>query len=163
MRFSVAVGSVLLVAMTALSPAVAHADSTPPAEGSACPAEFAGAMTLLPDEQTYAVCAEQAGLGFRWAAVQTPFDPNDTWYSYGPVITLHGQGMRNPNLTSGGWNATPLNPQTVCRAEQQTVVEAGVLSPPQISQGEAGQSVDVQMLPKLFYAELSGDCLWTRD
>jgi hypothetical protein len=51
----------------------------------------------------------------------------------------------------------------VCRAQQETVIEAGVLSEPQVSEGAEGQSLSLEMLPKLFYAELSGNCLWVRD
>lgn len=153
---------VLAVAAAALTPVTAHADPAPPALGAPCAQEFADGMTLLPDERTYAVCQESP-TGYSWAPAPIVFEPNDTWLSYGPVITLHGQGMRNPNLTSGAWTAAPLDPQTVCRVQQTTVVEAGVLAPPQVSQGEEGKALSVQMLPRLFYAELSGNCLWTRD
>ena len=71
--------------------------------------------------------------------------------------------MRNPNLSSGQWTATPQDAETVCRAQQETVVEAGVLSPPQVFEGKPGQQLSVEMLPKLFYVELSGHCLWTED
>ena len=115
-------------------------------------------MTLLADGQTYAVCQVNT-----WVGVQTPFEPNDRWLSYGPVITLHGQGMRNPNLLSGAWTAAALDPEATCRAEEQTVVEAGVLSDPQIFEGSQGASLTVPMLPRLFYVKLSGHCLWTRN
>ena len=154
--------SVLAVAALTLAPAAAHADPAPPALGASCGPDLADAMTLLPDERTYAVCLQESD-GYSWSAVQTPFEPNDSWLSYGPAITLHGQGMRNPNLTSGTWSATPLDPQSACRVQQTTVVEAGVLAPPQVSEGEQGKSLSVQMLPRLFYAELSGNCLWVRD
>jgi hypothetical protein len=120
-------------------------------------------MTLLPDEQSYVVCQEEIDARFAWTPAPTPFEPNDQWLSYGPVITLHGQGMRNPNLTSGQWTATPQDSETVCRAQQETVIEAGVLSAPQVSQGAQGQSLSLEMLPNLFYAELSGNCLWVKD
>ena len=118
-------------------------------------------MTLLPDERTYAVCG-QTPAGYAWSDVQTPFEPNDSWLSYGPVITLHGQGMRNPNLTAGQWMATPRDPQTTCRAQQTTVVEAGVLAPPVPAEGQQGAPLSLQLLPRLFYLELSGDCLWQK-
>jgi len=152
----------LIVAGAVLVPASAHADVEVPATGAACPAELADTMTLLPDERTYVQCRPQFGLGYAWAQIQTPFDPNDTWFSYGPAITLHGQGMRNPNLSSGRWTATPQDPETTCRATQTTVVEAGVLAQPQIAQGEPGEPLDVEMLPKLFYVELAGSCLWAK-
>jgi hypothetical protein len=118
-------------------------------------------MTLLPDETTYVVCG-QSGAGYAWTPVTTPFPPNERWLSYGPAITLHGQGMRNPNLSSGRWTATPRDPQTRCQVTQTTVVEAGVLAAPEVTEGEQGAPLAVEMQPKLFYAELAGDCLWVK-
>ena len=156
--------ALLGVVCTALAAATATADAmTAPQVSAPCSSDLADAMTLLPDGQTYVVC-QGSGTGYAWTAVQTPFDPNDAWLSYGPPIQLHGQGMRNPNLSSGRWTATPLDAASVCKAEEQTVVEAGVLSDPQAFQSSAaGQPLSVQMLPKLFYVTLSGTCLWTRD
>jgi len=156
-----AVGYAMAVAGGVLLPAVAHADVTAPAVGSPCAAELADTMTLLPDESTYVSC-QQVGPGQEWAQVQTPFEPSDSWLSYGPAITLHGQGMRNPNLTSGRWAATPVNPETTCRATQTTVVEAGVLAQPVVTAGEQGRPLELEMLPRLFYVELEGECLWER-
>jgi hypothetical protein len=68
--------------------------------------------------------------------------------------------MRNPNLSSGQWTATPRDPQTRCRVTQTTVVEAGVLSVPEVTEGERGAPLPVEMKPRLFYVELAGDCLW---
>ena len=153
--------AVVAVYAAVVFPAAAHADPAAPRLGDGCSSELAGAMTLLPDGQTYAICQLVTDTGV-WASVPTPFDPNDTWLSYGPTITLHGQGMRNPNLLSGDWTATPLDPQSSCKVQQQTVVEAGKLSEPQVSEGQPGEPLDVQMQPKLFYAELSGNCLWSR-
>ncbi len=82
--------------------------------------------------------------------------------SYGSPITLHGQGMRNPNLSSGPWTATPRDPQTICRVTQTTVVEAGVLSPPEVKEGLPGASLSVELKPTLFCAEIAGECLWDR-
>lgn len=152
-----------LVGTSLVSGALGHADAAVPGVGAACPAELNGAMTLLPDGTTYVTCQQQSGPAYGWAAVQTPFPPNDTWLSYGPPITLHGQGMRNPNLTSGPWTATPQDPETTCRVTQTTVVEAGVLAAPEVSEGEQGKPMAVQMQPKLFYAELAGNCLWVKD
>ena len=153
-----AVISAAVCAALALS-APADADPAPPQLGAGCAADLADALTVLPDQQTYAVCRGDAG-GYMWTAAAIPFDPQDSWYSYGPVITLHGQGMRNPNVTAGEWTATPRDPQTVCRASQQTVVEAGVLSDPEITEGQSGQPLTLRLQPALFYLELSGDCLW---
>lgn len=142
------------------SPAAANADVAPPEVGAGCAAELADAMTLL-DDQTYVTC-RQAGLGYIWTPTQTPFPPNDTWLSYGPSITLHGQGMRNPNLSSGRWTATPQDPEATCKATQTTVVEAGVLAEPRVFEGEQGRPLTLDMLPQLFYAELAGNCLWVK-
>ena len=154
---------VALVGAALASGGLAHAEVAAPEVGASCTAELDGAMTLLPDGTTYAACRQQYGPAYGWAAVQTPFPPNDTWLSYGPVITLHGEGMRNPNLSSGPWTATPQDPETTCRVTQTTVVEAGVLATPEVSEGEQGAPLTVQMQPKLFYAELAGDCLWVKD
>jgi hypothetical protein len=142
--------------------APARADVAPPEVGVPCSPELADAMTLMPDQTTYVAC-QQAGPGYAWTAAQAPFPPNDKWLSYGPPITLHGQGMRNPNLSSGQWTATPQDPEAVCRVTETTVVEAGVLAPPQVSEGEQGKPLSVEMWPKLFYAELAGNCLWVKD
>lgn len=158
--FRAATGA-FVAALAVMAGGTAHADAPAPQAGAPCAAELADVMTLLPDGQTYAVC-RQGPAGAVWAEVQTPFEPNDAWLSYGPVITLHGQGMRNPNLSSGNWTATPLDPDAACRAEEQTVVEAGVLSPPEVFGGEPGKPMALPMLPKLFYLQLSGHCLWTR-
>ena len=151
----------LLTALWVITPtAVAQADVAPPQVGGGCAPELVGAMTLLPD-QTFVTC-RQVGLGYAWVPEQTPFPPNDTWWSYGPPITLHGQGMRNPNLSSGRWTATPQDPESTCQATETTVVEAGVLAEPQVFEGEQGKPLTVEMLPSLFYAELAGNCLWAK-
>ena len=155
-------GAAFVAAGLATGPVV-HADVPAPDVGAACMADLEGAMTLLPDGTTYVSCQQQPGAGLAWAAVQTPFPPNDSWISYGPVITLHGQGMRNPNLSSGPWTATPQDPEAACRVTQTVVVEAGVLGAPEVSEGEPGKPLAVQMQPKLFYAELAGNCLWVKD
>jgi len=157
------VASAFVAVLAAASSGIAHADVPTPQLEAPCPVELAGSMTLLPDQQTYVVCREEIAARFAWMAASTPFEPNDQWLSYGPAITLHGQGMRNPNLTSGQWTATPQDSETQCRAQQETVIEAGVLSTPQVSQGAKGQSLALTMLPNLFYAELSGNCLWVKD
>ena len=139
----------------------AHSDPAPAATVPPCVDELDGTMTLLPDQRTYAACGQTAA-GWLWSDLSAPFEPNDSWLSYGPTITLHGQGMRNPNLTAGQWSATPRDPQTTCRAQQTTVVAAGELAPPVITAGEQGTPLSLQLLPKLFYLELSGNCLWRK-
>jgi hypothetical protein len=82
--------------------------------------------------------------------------------SFGPAMTLHGDGLRNPSVQSGNWTATPQDPDSRCRAEQQSVVSPGVISLPQVSEGKAGQTLSLQIVPRLFSIAMSGYCLWER-
>lgn len=141
----------------------AHADAPVPHAGAPCPADFAGAMTQLPGGRDFLVCQAGPDAPGSWAPVLDPFDPNSRWLSYGPEITLHGQGFRNPNLRSGDWTATPLDPATVCSADQVTVIGPGELAPLVHSQGDPGQPLRLQVLPKLFTITLGGECLWSED
>ncbi len=154
---------VAAAALSALAGAPAHADRSAPVAGEPCPADFDTVMTQLPSGRDYLVCQAGPGGSGAWAPVDTPFPPNSRWLSYGPAMTLHGQGFRNPNLRSGAWTAIPLEPDAVCGAEQVAVVAAGVLAPPEVSQGEPGQPLMLAVLPKLFTVVLSGNCLWSED
>lgn len=150
-------GYVLVLAVVAVSGLpVAQADADPPVAGAGCSAELDGVMTQLPGGADYLVCREPS-----WVSAATPFPPNDAWLSYGPAIVLHGQGFRNPNLTSGQWTATPREEKARCGATQVTVVEPGVLAPPVVIEGEPGRPLDLEVLPNLFTIELTGSCLWT--
>ena len=78
-------------------------------------------------------------------------------------MTLHGQGRRNPMLESGDWTANPLTTESSCAATQLTVVSGTpTLSPPQIDRGNPGQSLKLEVLPRLFTIEMTGDCLWQK-
>lgn len=162
MGYRSAAAAGFLIATCLLVGPVARADVAPPDVGASCATELNGVMTLLTDGTTYVRCEPQPG-GYAWVPAVTPFPPNDSWLSYGPPITLHGQAMRNPNLSSGAWTATPRDPETTCRVTQTTVVEAGVLAAPQVSEAGQGQPLEVEMQPKLFYAELAGNCVWVKD
>ena len=148
----------LVLALLSGAP-VAQAETGPPAAGDPCPVELDGAMTQLPGGPEYLVCSAPV-----WTPVPIPFPPNGTWLSYGPAITLHGQGFRNPNLTSGPWTATPLDDDTRCGATQVTVIEPGVLAPPVVTEADpqspSGQPLNLEVLPKLFTIELTGHCRW---
>lgn len=158
-------GALALVAAAALSfgSGSARADDPVPQAGAPCPIDFANVMTQLPGGADYLFCQPLPDRPGSWTPAVTPFDPASRWLSYGPQITLHGQGFRNPNLRSGQWTATPLNPATVCGADQVTVVSAGVLAPLVHSQSTPGQPMSLDVLPKLFTIVLSGDCLWSED
>ena len=114
-------------------------------------------MTMPPGATLPMVC--QNG---QWQQAMTPQPPSDRWLSYGPEITLHGEGRRNPSVRSGEWTATPQQPTSQCRAEQTVVVSPRVVSAPQVSEGEAGQPLEFTVAPRLFDIQLSGDCLWQR-
>jgi hypothetical protein len=75
-------------------------------------------------------------------------------------LELHGQGRRNPEMSSGPWTAIPRDPDTRCRAEQAAVVRAGEVGPPQVAEGEVGQPLRFDVVPVMFSIELTGRCLW---
>jgi hypothetical protein len=157
-------GALIAVATAALSfSAPAAADDPVPAAGAPCPQNFANVMTQLPGGRDYLICQPVPDRDGNWAPVDTPFDPSSRWLSYGPEMTLHGQGFRNPNLRSGQWTATPLDPSTMCSADQVTVIGPGELAPLVHSQGMPGRPLQLEVLPKLFTIALSGNCLWSED
>ena len=139
---------------------VANAQPIAPAAGSSCPDSVADAFTQLPDGTTFLACQGVPG-GYRWQPVSAPFEPSDRWLSYGPELTLHGQGRRNPEILSGQWKATPQDAASVCSAEQAPVTDGGV-APPQTTVGKPGQALDFEVLPVVFSIVLGGDCLWER-
>jgi hypothetical protein len=145
----------VLVAALATAP-IATADPSAPQDGSPCAPDLTDVMTWPSDANMPLVCVNS-----QWQNVTSPPPPNDRWLSVGPTMTLHGQGLRNPSVTSGDWTATPLDAHSRCRAEQRAVVEAGVIGPPQIAEGTEGQPLSFRMLPQLFSIEMSGYCLWT--
>ncbi len=148
-----------VVAAVALvwSSAIAAADPVVPQANTPCPPDAAGAATMPADANMPLVCA-----GGSWQAVTTPQPPNDRWLSIGPPILLNGDGRQNPDVESGDWTATPRDADTRCRAEQVVVLGPGVLAAPEVTEGGAGQPLDVTFQPRLFKLTLSGDCLWSR-
>ncbi len=151
-----AIAVALLAGALSTAP-VASADPPVPQNGTDCSSELSNVMTWPQNAQMPLVC-----LDGHWQVVTTPQPPNDRWLSFGPVMTLHGEGLRNPSVASGNWTATPQDPAAQCRAAQQTVLSPGVVSPPQVSEGKPGQPLSLQLLPRLFSVEMSGHCLWTR-
>lgn len=139
------------------SPAVATADPVAPQPDTPCASNLSDVMTWPPGAKMPLVCRAQ-----RWELVATPQPPNDRWLSSGPAMTLHGEGLRNPNVTSGDWTATPQDSSSQCRAKQQAVVSPGVVGAPQLSEGKPGEPLSFQVVPQLFSIEMSGYCLWTR-
>ncbi|MGE2688326.1 hypothetical protein [Mycolicibacterium pulveris] len=148
-----------LVAAAAVfaAPAVAAAETPEPQPNTPCPADLADVATVPQEPGMPLTCS--AG---RWQPVTTPQPPDDRWLSYGPPITLRGQGKRNPEVASGDWTATPRNPESRCRAVLSEVVSAGVVGPPQEFEGQPGQPLSITVPPRMFEAVLSGDCLWEK-
>ncbi|WP_101951804.1 hypothetical protein [Mycobacterium sp. 3519A] len=149
------IAAAVVSAAVATAP-VAPADPSAPLDGTPCASDLADVMTWPADAQMPLLCTDG-----RWQTVTSPPPPNDRWLSFGPTMTLHGQGLRNPSVTSGDWTATPLDANGRCRAEQRAVVEAGVVGPPQTAESEPGQPLSFHMLPQLYSIEMSGHCLWT--
>jgi hypothetical protein len=157
-----AIGAATLALLCA--PACAHAEPPQPVtpqRDAPCTETLVGAMTRLADGKTNLVCTDQGG-GYRWSVFTSPYPSSDRWLTYGPELTLHGQGMRNPEIMSGRWMGAPQESDGVCRAEQVTVLGAGVVSPPEEVTGEPGKSLEFSVSPTLFTIKLSGNCVWHR-
>jgi hypothetical protein len=139
------------------SPTVATADPVAPQPDTPCASDLSDVMTWPPGAKMPLVCRAQ-----QWLLVTTPQPPNDRWLSYGPAMTLHGEGLRNPSIKSGEWTAVPQDANSGCRAEQRAVVEAGVVGPPQAAESPKGHPLSFQVVPRLFSIDMSGYCLWAR-
>ena len=159
MRLKVAMAAI--VAAVLAPGALAGADPVAPAPGSPCAGNLADALTQLSDGSTFLVC-HAAPDGYRWTRFDGPYPSSDRWFSYGPAVRLHGQGLRNPEILSGHWTATPQDASSTCSAEQAAVVSAGEVGAPQVSTGQPGQALDFEVLPVVFSISLTGNCLWER-
>lgn len=146
----------IAVTLTASIP-VASAGPADPGQGAPCAAAVDGAMTWLPGQSAPLVCA-----GGQWQPVTSPYPSSDRWLSYGPTLTLHGGARQNPALEPGRWTATPLAADTRCRAEQVSVTYGRVDGPPRVDEGDPGQPLSLEVIPRLLTIDMSGDCLWQR-
>ncbi len=159
-----AVGLVAAVAsavgMFSGSPAIA--EPVTPQPGAPCSESIAGALTQLPDLMTVVQCRNQRGGEYRWQPFESPYPKSDRWLTYGPQLTLHGEGQRNREIDSGDWLAYPQVSDTRCRAAQLDLTGEGERTPPQVSTGEPGQPLQLRLLPLLFTVELQGFCLWQK-
>lgn len=152
----VAIGAV--AALTVASTGIASAEPAAPQSNTPCTADLKDTLTL-PTGATAPLACD----GSSWQPVADPYPISDRWLSSGPMMTLHGQGRRNPMLESGDWTATPLVPDTACKATQFAVVSGTpTLTAPQSDDGAPGQPLRLQVVPRLFTIELAGDCLWQR-
>jgi hypothetical protein len=153
-----ALGAVAAIA----TPSVVGADAAVPQQSSPCSENLAGALTQLPDQRTLLECASLPGLGYQWQSYDNPYPNSDRWLTYGPTLTLHGEGQRNREINSGDWTGYPQDGAGQCVAEQTVVLGAGDLGPPQVATGAHGLPLRFQLLPLLFTVELSGNCLWQK-
>jgi hypothetical protein len=119
-------------------------------------------MTRLPDQKINLVCQQQANEDYQWTIVTSDYPSSDRWLTYGPQLTLRGEGTRNYNLRSGDWIALPQDPDSQCIEEQIAVVSAGVVSSPQVEAGATGQRLSFRVLPNPFSIIMKGYCLWTK-
>jgi len=119
-------------------------------------------MTRLPDQKIILQCVAQPGRSYQWGFVASDYPSSDRWLTYGPSLTLHGEGTRNYSLRSGDWVALPQDPGSQCIAEQIVVAGAGVVSSPQVETGASGQQLSFRVLPDLFSITMTGYCLWSR-
>jgi hypothetical protein len=156
LRWSV-IGIVAAAAMLS-RPAVATADPAAPQPGTPCDSSLDGAMTMPQDHDTPLVCVDT-----RWQSVTTPYPVSDRWLSHGTATLLRGQGRPNPTMLSGDWIATPLHPESRCRAEQVAVIPGSpTFGAPRIDDGQPGQPLTVAVAPTMSTIAISGDCLWQK-
>lgn len=142
------------------APTAAYAEPLVPQPDTPCPSNLADTMTWLPEQKINLVCRRQSNDRYQWKIVTSDYPSSDRWLTYGPALTLHGEGTRNSNLRSGDWIALPQAPDSQCIAEQIAVVAAGVVSSPQVDAGATGQQLSFRVLPNLFSITMKGYCLW---
>lgn len=144
------------------TPTAANANPVVPQPDTPCSSNLANAMTRLPDQKINLVCQQQANEDYQWGVVTSDYPSSDRWLTYGPQLTLRGEGTRNYNLRSGDWIALPQDPDSQCIEEQIAVVGAGVVSSPQVEAGAPGQELSFRVLPDLFSITMKGYCLWRK-
>jgi hypothetical protein len=149
-----------VVAIAVVAAPVAGAAPVPQ-RGASCSHALADAMTQLPDLMTFLQCRQQGGES-RWQSPDSPYPKSDRWLTYGPALTLHGEGQRNREIDSGQWTGYPQADDSRCEAAQLDNTAAGERTPPQVSTGEPGQPLRLRVLPMLFTVELRGYCLWQK-
>src|SRR5690349_10879362 len=111
MRVRIAVTAAALmvvVGMVVDAPRVV-AEPIAPQQDTPCSVDLSGALTQLPDQKTVLQCQSRQG-EFRWQGSSTPYPKSDRWLTYGPALTLHGEGQPNREVDSGDWNAYPQDP-----------------------------------------------------
>jgi hypothetical protein len=159
-RMSVGAAVVAIAIAVAAAP---FAGAAPvPQPGASCSQAVANAMTQLPDLMTFLQCRGLEDGEFRWQSPDSPYPHSDRWLSYGPALTLHGEGQRNREIDSGEWAGYPQADDSRCEAAQLDNAAEGERTPPQVAAGGGGQPLRVALLPMLFTVELRGYCLWQK-
>ena len=102
LTLAVAVTAMVVAATATLGSTIASAEPVVPQPDTPCAAEMAGALTKLPDYKTVLECRNN-----QWQIFDSPFPNSDRWLSYGPELTLSGEGVRNREIDSGDWIAHP--------------------------------------------------------
>ena len=137
--------------------ATASAEPPVPQPGTPCEPNLAAAMTWPTEAKVPLECT-----GGSWQLVETPYPLSDRWVSFGPAMRLHGEGLRNKVIDSGDWTATPLTLDARCRAEQLPNVPGVGVGPPKVDEGAPGQVLSLEVVPKLFSIDMTGNCLWQK-
>lgn len=144
-----------LAVAVALPVPQAVADPVAPQPGSPCDAAAVGALT--PADTGTLECTAQG-----WRSADTPYPFGDRWVSLGPPVKLHGNGLRNAELSPGDWTGTPLTPADRCTVQQVAVLRGVGAGPAETLEGAPGQPLSFTTPELLFSAEFSGACLWQR-
>lgn len=146
---------ILVAAVVAVALPIPQAAAEPaaPQPGSPCDAAVLGALT--PTDGGALECGSQG-----WQTVATPYPFSDRWVSLGPPVKLHGNGLRNAELSPGEWTGTPLEPDGRCTVRQVAVLRGVGAGPPEALEGQPGQPLSFTTPELLFSAEFSGPCLW---
>ncbi len=155
-----AVGAVVC-ACAALTVTPAQASAGPaPLPDTPCSEGLAGALAQPQDDWRFVECVNQPPAGWRWQPFAGDYPSSSRFLTYGPALTLHGEGRRNPEIKSGHWIAYPQDPGTRCVAQQSAVLSGAGVGPPATVAGEPGRPLDFQVVPFLFTIEMTGNCLW---
>jgi hypothetical protein len=145
---------VAAVATALVTAPVALAD---PATDTSCTPALAGVMSKKPAADVVMLCKDR-----MWYPQPADAPPSDRWVSFGPTLTLHGEGLPDPNLVQGSWNAIPLGPWTRCRSVQQTGYAPGAISKPVADQGSPNTPMSFEVEANVVTIQFSGYCLWMR-
>jgi hypothetical protein len=145
-----------------LTAPLAVAEPIAPQPDSACSSDVAGALTQSADRSTVLRCDGASTSGYRWHTDDDPYPHSDRWLSYGPAITLDGDGQRSREVDSGDWTGYPQSADVGCTATQHAIAAAGGAAPPDSTRGEPGQPLRVRLAPLLLSVEFGGYCLWQR-